>query len=104
MLLATDNYHGLSQGMLSKKSRRPYYSNFLKSLAQWLDRPLFPWKKLVMTFSLGHFVLENYIDWRQYRVLCQTKVPKALEAEIDQKTYDKSQVRRVSWPVSSLPY
>ena len=47
-----------------------------------------------MSFSLGHFALENYIAWRQYRVLCQTKVPKALEHEIDQKTYDKSQVRR----------
>lgn len=45
-----------------------------------------------MSFSIGHFFLDNYISWRQYRVLCQTKVPKALEAEIDQKTYDKSQV------------
>ncbi|KAL9095632.1 MAG: hypothetical protein Q9165_002064 [Trypethelium subeluteriae] len=65
--------------------------DYLRRFASWLDRPLFPWKRLVLSFSLGHFVLENYIAWRQYRVLCQTKVPKALESEIDQKTYDKSQ-------------
>lgn len=65
----------------------------VKSLASWLDRPLFPWKRLVIGFSLGEFTLENWLLYRQYRVLCQTVRPKALHSEIDQETYDKSQVK-----------
>ncbi|KAF1950716.1 CaaX prenyl protease [Byssothecium circinans] len=64
---------------------------FLQRLARWLDRPLFPWKKLVFGFSLAEFALENWLLFRQYRVLNKTKVPKALEKEIDQATFDKSQ-------------
>lgn len=44
-----------------------------------------------MTFSIGQFVLDSYLAFRQYRVLQATKVPKALEAEITQETFDKSQ-------------
>ena len=67
---------------------------FLQRLARWLDRPLFPWKKLVVGFSLAEFALENWLLFRQYRVLQRTIVPKALNKEIDQQTFDKSQVRR----------
>lgn len=66
---------------------------FLQRLAYWLDRPLFPWKKLVVGFSLAEFALENWLLFRQYRVLQRTTVPKALDKEIDQETFDKSQVR-----------
>ena len=69
---------------------------FLQRLARWLDRPLFPWKKLVVGFSLAEFTLENWLLFRQYRVLQRTIVPKALNKEIDQETFDKSQVRRAS--------
>lgn len=65
---------------------------FLQRLARWLDRPLFPWKKLVVGFSLAEFALENWLLFRQYRVLQRTIVPKALDKEIDQETFDKSQV------------
>lgn len=57
-----------------------------------LDRPLFPWKRLVVGFSLAEFALENWLLFRQYRVLQRTTVPKALEKEIDRDTFDKSQV------------
>lgn len=68
-------------------------TNLAQRLARWLDRPLFPWKKLVFGFSLAEFALENWLLFRQYRVLNKTKVPKALEKEIDQTTFDKSQVQ-----------
>lgn len=52
---------------------------------------MFPWKKLVLGFSLGQYLLQSYLSFRQYKVLCRTKVPKTLQAEIDQATFDKSQ-------------
>ncbi|KAF2112424.1 CaaX prenyl protease [Lophiotrema nucula] len=64
---------------------------FLQRLARWLDRPYFPWKRLVISFSLAEFALENWLLFRQYRVLNKKAVPKALEKEIDQATFDKSQ-------------
>jgi STE24 endopeptidase len=63
----------------------------LQRLARWLDRPFFPWKKLVIGFSLAEFALENWLLFRQYGVLQKKAVPKALEKEIDQTTFDKSQ-------------
>lgn len=63
----------------------------LQRLARFLDIPLFPWKRLVVGFSLGQFCLENWLLWRQYGVLKRTVRPKALEQEISQETFDKSQ-------------
>ncbi|KAH8726348.1 CaaX prenyl protease [Phaeosphaeriaceae sp. PMI808] len=63
----------------------------LQRLARWLDRPFFPWKRLVVGFSLAEFGLENWLLFRQYRVLQRTSVPKALSKEIDTATFDKSQ-------------
>ncbi|KAF2015903.1 CaaX prenyl protease [Aaosphaeria arxii CBS 175.79] len=63
----------------------------LQRLARWLDRPFFPWKKLVVGFSLAQFTLENWLMFRQFKVLQKKTVPKALEKEIDQETFDKSQ-------------
>ncbi|KAF2222113.1 peptidase family M48-domain-containing protein [Elsinoe ampelina] len=65
--------------------------DFLRRLAGFLDRPGFPWKSLIITFSIGEYLLENYLAYRQYRVLQGKKVPKQLENEVDQKTFDKSQ-------------
>ncbi|KAF2810090.1 CaaX prenyl protease [Mytilinidion resinicola] len=65
--------------------------SFLQRLARWLDRPFFPWKKLVIGFSLAEFALENWLLFRQYRVLSKTSQPKALENEIDKPTFNKSQ-------------
>ncbi|KAJ5172486.1 CAAX prenyl protease 1 [Penicillium capsulatum] len=63
----------------------------LEQLARLLDRPLFPWKNVLVGFSLGQFVLENLLLARQYKVLKQTKAPKVLEGEVTQKVYDQSQ-------------
>ncbi|KAF1815677.1 CaaX prenyl protease [Eremomyces bilateralis CBS 781.70] len=64
---------------------------WLQRLARFLDRPFFPWKKLVVGFSLGQFALENWLLYRQYKVYQQTAKPKALTDEITQETFDKSQ-------------
>lgn len=65
--------------------------DFLRGLASFLDRPGFPWKSLIITFSIGQYFFENYLAYRQYLVLQGKKVPKQLENEVDQKTFDKSQ-------------
>ena len=62
-------------------------------LARFLDRPLFPWKKLIIGFSLTNFLIEGFLGFRQYQVLKRTKVPKVLEHEVTQEVFDKSQVR-----------
>ncbi|KAF2752807.1 CaaX prenyl protease-like protein [Pseudovirgaria hyperparasitica] len=66
-------------------------SDLLQRLASFLDRPLFPWKKLIIGFSLGEFALENWLLYRQYRVLSRNTRPKALSEEVSQETYEKSQ-------------
>ncbi|KAL2867957.1 zinc metalloprotease [Aspergillus lucknowensis] len=63
----------------------------LDQLARLLDRPLFPWKNVLVGFSLGQFILEGLLSFRQYKVLQRTKPPKVLEAEVSQKVYDQSQ-------------
>ncbi|OJJ44673.1 hypothetical protein ASPZODRAFT_153573 [Penicilliopsis zonata CBS 506.65] len=63
----------------------------LEQLARLLDRPLFPWKTVLVGFSVGQYVLEGLLSFRQYKVLQRTKLPKVLEGEVSQKVYDESQ-------------
>ncbi|EGD96703.1 CaaX prenyl protease [Trichophyton tonsurans CBS 112818] len=63
----------------------------LQELARILDRPFFPWKKIIVGFSLGQYLLEGFLSLRQYKVLQATKVPKVLEGEVSQEVFDKSQ-------------
>ncbi|KAK8066999.1 peptidase family M48 [Apiospora hydei] len=65
--------------------------DLLQRLSQTLDRPFFPWKKLIIGFSVGQYLFEEFLSWRQYQVLKKTKVPKVLEAEVSKEVYDKSQ-------------
>ncbi|KAK4191686.1 peptidase family M48-domain-containing protein [Podospora australis] len=65
--------------------------DFLQRLARFLDRPLFPWKKLIIGFSVGQFVFEAFLGIRQYRVLQKTKPPAVLQHEVSQEVFDKSQ-------------
>lgn len=60
-------------------------------LSQFLDRPLFPWKRLILGFSVGQFVFESFLTFRQYRVLQQPAPPAVLAKEVSQETFDKSQ-------------
>ncbi|KAF2456664.1 CaaX prenyl protease [Lineolata rhizophorae] len=64
---------------------------FLQRLARFLDRPFFPWKRLIVGFSLCQFSFENWLLYRQYGVFKSTVRPKALADVITQETFDKSQ-------------
>lgn len=64
----------------------------LQQLARLLDRPLFPWKNVLVGFSVGQFVLEGFLSLRQYKFLQRTKPPQVLEGEVTQKVFDQSQV------------
>ncbi|KAK2748299.1 hypothetical protein FQN57_000957 [Myotisia sp. PD_48] len=63
----------------------------LQELARLLDRPFFPWKKVIMGFSLGQYLLEGFLSFRQYGILQQKKPPTVLAGEVSQETFDKSQ-------------
>ncbi|KAH7177386.1 myosin-like coiled-coil protein-domain-containing protein [Fusarium sp. MPI-SDFR-AT-0072] len=65
--------------------------DFLQRLARFLDRPLFPWKKLIMGFSVGQYLFESFLTLRQYRVLQKTSPPAVLSKEVSQEVFDKSQ-------------
>ncbi|KAI1645601.1 peptidase family M48-domain-containing protein [Daldinia loculata] len=65
--------------------------DILQRLARFLDRPLFPWKKLIIGFSVAQYLFEEFLSLRQYGVLKKTKPPKVLEKEVTQDVYDKSQ-------------
>ena len=63
----------------------------LQRLARFLDRPLFPWKKLIMGFSVGHYLFESFLTLRQYRVLQRPQPPAVLAKEVTPETFTKSQ-------------
>ncbi|KAK4203884.1 peptidase family M48-domain-containing protein [Triangularia verruculosa] len=65
--------------------------DILQRLARFLDRPLFPWKKLIIGFSVAQFLFEGVLGIRQYRVLTKTKPPAVLQHEVTQEVFDKSQ-------------
>lgn len=65
--------------------------DILQRLARFLDRPLFPWKKLIVGFSIAQYVFEGFLSLRQYQVLKQTRPPKVLQNEVSQEVFDKSQ-------------
>ncbi|KAL9627799.1 MAG: hypothetical protein Q9204_006324 [Flavoplaca sp. TL-2023a] len=65
--------------------------DILQRFGQYLDRPGFPWKKLIIGFQIFQYVFEGFLSLRQYKILQQPKPPKTLEGEIKQETFDKSQ-------------
>ncbi|EQL00306.1 hypothetical protein G6O67_006802 [Ophiocordyceps sinensis] len=65
--------------------------DFLQRLARFLDRPLFPWKNLILGFSIGQYVFESFLTYRQYGILQRPKPPAVLSKETSQETFDKSQ-------------
>jgi STE24 endopeptidase len=65
--------------------------DLLRTLASTLDSPSIPWKQLIITFALGEYAFETYLQYRQYLVLQRTQIPSQLKHEIDQPTFDKSQ-------------
>ena len=81
----------LLQVSLRCSFRKNMQLNNQQQLSRFLDRPGFPWKKVIVGFSLGQYVFERFLAFRQYRILKQTKPPKVLEGEISQEVFDKSQ-------------
>ncbi|KAK6340713.1 hypothetical protein TWF696_009037 [Orbilia brochopaga] len=65
--------------------------DFLAKLASLVDRPLFPWKNLILGFSVAQYLFELYISARQYKILKGTTIPKQLEGAVTQDVFDKSQ-------------
>ncbi|KAK6456654.1 zinc metalloprotease [Scheffersomyces xylosifermentans] len=57
----------------------------------FLDNPSINWKYVIVSFSVGQYLFENYLQYRQYQVLKKTAPPASLKAEITQETFDKSQ-------------
>ncbi|KAI5279901.1 hypothetical protein KEM54_003963, partial [Ascosphaera aggregata] len=86
----TLNGNPLRANLAICSSRALRYSQ-IATLARLLDNPSIPWKSLLIGFSLGQFALESYLSFRQYKCLSKKKPPKALEAEITQEKFDKSQ-------------
>lgn len=66
-------------------------TKLLQRLSRFLDRPGFPWKKLIVGFQLGQYVFESFLSFRQYQILKAKKPPQVLAGEIKQETFDKSQ-------------
>ncbi|EPS36425.1 hypothetical protein H072_10056 [Dactylellina haptotyla CBS 200.50] len=65
--------------------------DFLTKLASLVDRPFFPWKNLILGFSVAQYLFETYLSARQYKVLRGTRIPKQLEGSVEQDVFDKSQ-------------
>ncbi|EGV61287.1 hypothetical protein CANTEDRAFT_116932 [Yamadazyma tenuis ATCC 10573] len=57
----------------------------------FLDNPSINWKTVIVSFTLGQYIFESFLGYKQYQVLKRTAVPHSLKAEITQETYDKSQ-------------
>jgi STE24 endopeptidase len=68
-----------------------FIRRLISSAAAVLDTPTIPWKTLILTFSVGEYLLETYLLSRQYRVLSRPTIPAQLKKEVDQQTFDKSQ-------------
>lgn len=64
---------------------------FLDYISEAIQHPNFPWKKIIIGISIGQFVFETYLSYRQYRVLSKKQLPAVLEGEIDEETFEKSE-------------
>ena len=53
-------------------------------------------------FGLAQYAFEKFLSYRQYKILQQTKPPKALEGEVSQEVFDKSQVSRDGVSIEAL--
>ena len=92
-LRGPSNQDGYSPGRPFAENLQGITNNFQR-LARFLDRPLFPWKKLIVGFSIAQYLFEGFLSLRQYQVLKQTSPPKVLKNEVSQDVFDKSQVCR----------
>ena len=64
-----------------------FLQRLIATASATLDTPTIPWKSLIITFSLGEYALETYLQYRQYQVLKRKTIPAQLKHEIDQPTF-----------------
>lgn len=57
----------------------------------FLDNPNLPWKSIIVGFTVGQFLFETYLGYRQYQVLQKTSLPSTIKQEVPKETFDKSQ-------------
>ncbi|RLV90859.1 CAAX prenyl protease 1 [Spathaspora sp. JA1] len=57
----------------------------------FLDDSSIDWKTIILGFTVGQFIFENYLEYRQYRVLQRKSPPASIKKEVNQETFDKSQ-------------
>ncbi|ODV64176.1 zinc metalloprotease [Ascoidea rubescens DSM 1968] len=65
---------------------------FIKTLATTFDIPGFNWKGLILGFTTAQFIFENYLTYRQYKVLQKSEPPETLKLDIPKETFSKSQL------------
>ncbi|KAK6456650.1 CAAX prenyl protease 1 [Scheffersomyces xylosifermentans] len=56
----------------------------------FLDNPSINWKYVAVSFTVGKYLFDNYIEYRQYQILNKPSPPASLKSEVTQETYDKS--------------
>ncbi|KAI3402651.2 STE24 [Candida oxycetoniae] len=57
----------------------------------FLDSPTINWKGIVIGLTIGQYVFETYLEYRQYQVFKNKSPPASVKAEVNQETFDKSQ-------------
>ncbi|EGW30673.1 uncharacterized protein SPAPADRAFT_62544 [Spathaspora passalidarum NRRL Y-27907] len=57
----------------------------------FLDDSSIDWKTIILGFTVGQFIFENYLEYRQYRVLQRKSPPASIKKEVSQETFEKSQ-------------
>lgn len=56
-----------------------------------MDNSSIDWKTIIVGFTVGQYVFETYLGYRQYQVYKKTSPPDSIKAEISKETFDKSQ-------------
>ncbi|EMG47484.1 CAAX prenyl protease 1, partial [Candida maltosa Xu316] len=57
----------------------------------FLDNPNINWKTIIVGFTVGQYLFETYLEFRQYGVLKSKTPPESIKKEVSQETFDKSQ-------------
>ncbi|ODQ67584.1 hypothetical protein NADFUDRAFT_82021 [Nadsonia fulvescens var. elongata DSM 6958] len=65
--------------------------DYLSSLQGTLDNPNINWKGIVLGFSVGQYLFETILNYRQYKVLQRTAPPAEIGEFVDDVTFNKSQ-------------
>ncbi|EEB08251.2 CAA Xprenyl protease [Schizosaccharomyces japonicus yFS275] len=59
-------------------------------LSHAFDIPAFPWKSVVLAFTISRFLWERYLSKRQYKHYLNEKPPAVLASVVDEKKYKRA--------------